>query len=48
MQQDPGGIDGAVVVDDDEGVGELVDGDGGQAEPDDDWDLGRVDPRATA
>ena len=42
MQPQPGAVDGAVVADDDQGVGEFVDGDGGRAQPDHDRDLGRV------
>ena len=45
MQPDPGGVDGAAVADDDQGVGELVHGDRGQAQADHDGDLRRVDPQ---
>ena len=45
MQPDPGGVDGAAVPDHDQGVGELVHGDGGQAQADHDGDLRRADPQ---
>jgi len=45
VQPDPGGVDGATVPDDDQGVRELMDRDGGHAQADDQGDLRRTDPQ---
>ena len=46
VQPDPGGVDGPAVPDDDQGVGELVHHDGGEAQADDHRDLRPGGPAA--